>query len=194
MSRREMAETGGDVLVTSLIQRVWLPNNVWHNDMVVSQSEYGFQTRLWGVCTWPFLHMISLNFPVRPTAEDRRRYLGFFQSLQWVLPCKSCRESYAKFITARGKPTELTLRTVKDRESVARWMYAVHCAVSNRIGKETTVSFEGMCRKFERFRAGVCGKHSCDVEERRKRKRAVVLVMDDDTYKKLAFKSSLVEL
>lgn len=161
--------------------------------MTVSQSRYGFQTRVWGIF-WTVLHCISLNFPVSPTADDRQRYKAFFESLQWVLPCKSCRESYAKFIHARGKPTHLTTATMKDRESVARWMYEVHCAVSKRIGKPTRVTFEGMCRKFEQFRAGDCTKHSCDANEAKKRKRAVVLVMDDDTYSKMGFRSSLVVL
>lgn len=162
--------------------------------MVVSQSKYGFQTRVWGNQAWSFLHMISLNFPVNPTADDRRRYKAFFESLQWVLPCKSCRESYGRFINARGKPTQLTVRTMKDRESVARWMYEVHCAVSGRIKKPTPISFEGMCRKFEQFRAGDCNRHSCDASVQKRRKRAVVLVMDDETYAKMGFRSSLVVL
>ena len=163
--------------------------------MVVSQSKFGFQTRIWGPAgAWPFLHMISLNYPVEPTTIDKRQYLAFFQSLQWVLPCKSCRESYAKFITAKGKPTQLTSKTMQNRETVARWMYEVHCAVSKRIGKQTPVTFAGMCRKFERFRAGNCTKHSCDAAEQKKRKRAVVLVMDDEQYRRLGYKSSLVTL
>lgn len=174
---------------------VTLPNNICHQDMTVSQSKYGFQTRIWGPAgAWPFLHMISLNFPCKPTSEEKRHYLAFFESLQWVLPCKSCRESYAKFIRAKGKRTHLTMGTMKDRETVARWVYDMHCAVSKRIGKSTPISFEGMCRKFERFRAGDCTKHSCDASEAKKRKRAVVLVMDDETYSRLGFRSSLVEL
>lgn len=174
-----------------MVHGVTLPDNLCHLDMTVSQSEYGFQTRVWGNL-WNTLHMMSLNFPVRPTPDDRRRYKAFFESLQWVLPCKSCRESYARFISAKGKPTHLTMSTMRDRESVARWMYDVHCAVSKRIGKSTPVSFEGMCRKFEQFRAGDCTKHSCDAKEQKKRRRAVVLVMDDETYAKMGFRSSLV--
>ena len=160
--------------------------------MVVSQSKYGLQTRLWGPQFWNVLHMISLNFPVSPTAEDRQHYLAFFKSLQWVLPCKSCRESYVNFIGAVGKPTHLSLKTMKDRETVARWVYAVHCAVSKRIGKKTPITFEGVCRKYEQFRAGECTKHTCDASHQKRRKRAVVLVMDDGAYQAMGLRSSLV--
>ena len=160
--------------------------------MVVSESKYGAQARVWGPATWLFLHCISLNFPVKPSEEEKQHYLTFFRSLQWVLPCKSCRESYGKFISAKGRRTHLTLATMKDRETVARWMYDVHCAVSKRIKKKTPISFEGMCRKYEQFRAGQCSAHGCDAEAQKKRKRAVVLVMNDETYRNMGFKSSLV--
>ena len=160
--------------------------------MVVSQSNMGFQTRVWGASCWPLLHMCSLNYPIRPREVDKRRYLGFFESLEWVLPCRSCRESYGDIIRRRGG-TRLTMATMKDRESVARWMYAVHDAVNKRIGKRTPISFEGMCKRYEKFRASSCDKHTCDQELLRKRKRAVVMVMSDKTYKSLGCRSSLVE-
>ena len=137
--------------------------------------------------------MISLNYPVKPSAADKNRYLEFFRSLQWVLPCRSCRESYGSIIERRG-PTRLTLDTMRDRESVARWLYHVHAAVSKRIGKHTAISFEGMCKKYEQLRATDCSKHCCDTQVKTKRKRAVVLVMDDATYQRMGFRSSLVTL
>lgn len=162
--------------------------------MAVSESSYGMITRVWGVCFWLVLHCISLNYPVHPSGQDKKRYKAFFESLQWVLPCKACRESYGKFITAKGRRTQLTLATMRNRETVARWMYEVHRAVSQRIDKQTAVSFHGMCQKFEQFRAGQCNTHGCDAGTQKKRKRAVVMVMDDDTYKQMGFKSSLVVL
>lgn len=157
--------------------------------MTVSQSDMGFQTRIWSFF-WHILHMISLNYPVRPSAREKEQYLEFFKSLQWVLPCKSCRQSYGKFIRAKGR-TRLNLKTMESRESVARWMYNIHCAVSKRIGKRTPISFEGMCRRYEKFRATSCSDHTCDTQMH-KRRRAVVLIMDDTTYNRMGFKSSLV--
>ena len=147
------------------------------------------QSRIWGQNFWLVLHCIGLNYPVTPTLEQKKHYLQFFQSLQWVLPCKSCRESYARFIT-RGK-TKLCLLTMTSRESVARWVYDLHNAVSKRIGKRSTLTFEGSCKKYEQFRASSCNKHTCDTDESSQRKRAVILVMDDKTYKRLGFRSSL---
>lgn len=153
----------------------------------------GFQTRFWGNQAWSFLHSISLNFPVNPTAADKRRYMAFFKSLEDVLPCRSCRESYGKFIRRKGS-TQLTTATMESRESVAIWLYHVHDAVNKRIGKKTSVSFETMCRRYERLRASSCSKHTCDAQQAAKRKRAVVLVMNDETYAKLGFRNSMVML
>ena len=114
--------------------------------------------------------------------------MRFFESLQWVLPCKSCRESYANFID-KGK-TKLTMKTMASRESVARWMYDLHNAVSRRIGKRSALTFEGMCSKYEQFRATSCDKHTCDTHQST-RKRAVTLVMDDETCRRLGYRSSL---
>lgn len=160
--------------------------------MVVSDSKYGMMTRCWGPCLWTALHMMSLNYPVDPSPADKHHYLTFFRSLKWTLPCKSCRESYGKFIAAKGRRTHLSLGTMRSRESLARWMYEVHCAVSKRIGKKTTISFEGMCKKFEVFRAGHCNAHGCDAEAQKKRKRTVVMVMDDETYKRMGLRGSLI--
>lgn len=87
----------------------------------------------------------------------------------------------------------MTMATMKDRESVARWMYAVHDAVNRRIGKNTPISFEGMCKRYEKFRASTCDKHTCDQETLKKRKRAVVIIMNDKTFNSLGCRSSLVQ-
>ena len=85
------------------------------------------------------------------------------------------------------------METMKDRESLARWMYRVHDAVNDRIGKKTQISFEGMCKRYEKFRASSCNKHTCDQDQLKKRKRAVVMIMNDATFKSLGCRSSLVE-
>lgn len=158
--------------------------------MTVSVSGSGMMTRCWGPASWFFLHCVSVNYPLNPTSADKSRYLEFFRSLQWILPCKSCRESYADLIAKKG-PTKLTLATMKNRETVALWLYHVHCAVNKRIGKKTSISFQGMCKKYEQFRATSCDKHTCDQDQAKKRKRMVVLAMDDVTYSNMGFRSSL---
>ena len=59
-------------------------------------SNEGMQTSVWGPILWTFLHIMSFNYPVQPTEEDKIHYKGFVEHLQYILPCKKCRENLPK--------------------------------------------------------------------------------------------------
>ena len=43
----------------------------------------GFLTSVWGPLQWTFLHIMSFNYPVNPTPEDKKHYtllLNFFKN------------------------------------------------------------------------------------------------------------------
>ena len=118
-------------------------------------SDYGFSTFVWGPCMWYFLHTMSFNYPVNPTKEDKKHYMAFLKSLQYVLPCKSCRENYKLNITA--KDTKLTMKVMKNRETLSIWMCKIHNTINNQLDKKKDIKYED-CRDFyEQFRAR-CGK------------------------------------
>ena len=48
----------------------------------------GFLTTVWGPPMWHYLHTMSFNYPVHPTAADKRNYRAFILGLQHVRPCK----------------------------------------------------------------------------------------------------------
>ena len=51
-------------------------------------------TAIWGPALWHVLHTISFNYPVNPTPSDMINYRNFVETLQFVLPCRYCRENF----------------------------------------------------------------------------------------------------
>lgn len=153
---------------------------------MVSKSDMGFQTRTWSAA-WHFLHMVSLNYPVQPSAEIKSQYRQYFVSLGHVLPCKSCRESYAK--VTRAGPLKLTRDVFKNRQTLSRWLYNVHNNVAKRTGSISSISkpqitYPEMCRRYEKCRATICGGHKCDVPDAKQKKRCVTLLVSEEKFKK----------
>ena len=60
------------------------------------QSGDGMLTSVWGPPLWHYLHVMSFNYPVKPTKEDKEHYREFVCNLRHVLPCRYCRENLKK--------------------------------------------------------------------------------------------------
>ena len=50
----------------------------------------GMLTSIWGPSLWHYLHTMSFNYPVNPTAADKNNYKKFILGLRNVLPCGHC--------------------------------------------------------------------------------------------------------
>ena len=46
----------------------------------------GMLTAVWGPSLWHYLHMMSFNYPMKPTEKDKKYYKDFIINLQHVLP------------------------------------------------------------------------------------------------------------
>ena len=53
----------------------------------------GMLTKIWGPSLWHFLHVMSFNYPVNPSKEDKENYRNFLCNLRHVLPCGKCRKN-----------------------------------------------------------------------------------------------------
>ena len=84
----------------------------------------------WGAPGWKFLHAVTFAYPRYPSERTKYRFFGFFKMLKYVLPCPKCRKEFA--IESRN----LTMKTMKDRDSLARWLVSVHNSVNRRLGKK----------------------------------------------------------
>lgn len=124
-------------------------------EIIFTEKDYnsnnGFSTYIWGPCMWFFLHTMSFNYPVEPTKEDKKHYMSFLKSLQYVLPCKTCRENYCKNIRTNG--TKLTMGVMKNRETLSRWLCDLHNTINKQLCKNKEIKYEVARDFYEQFRA-----------------------------------------
>ena len=147
---------------------------------MTSRSRQGFQTRIWGQNIWLFLHVVSLNYPCKPSKAEQHDYYTFFRMLQKVLPCGACRFSTGLFYQSGN--TRLTMQVFKSRTTLALWVWRLHNKVNKRLDKKCTLSFKSMCKKYECFRASCnAHKHGCEAPRGKPKKRSVVSDHDRKT-------------
>lgn len=112
-------------------------------------SKDGMMTSVWGPPMWHTLHTISFNFPTNPTEQDKKEYYNFYNSLQYILPCKACRDNLKNNLIK----VPLNMNVFKNRESLSRWVYDLHEVVNKLLGKKSGLSFEAVRERYEYFRA-----------------------------------------
>lgn len=112
-------------------------------------SNDGMLTTVWGPALWHTLHTISFNYPVHPTAEQKRQYKEFVLSLKNVLPCGACRKNLASNL----EKCPLTAHALKNRTTFSRWMYRLHEQVNTMLGKKSGLSYQDVAQRYENFRA-----------------------------------------
>jgi hypothetical protein len=120
---------------------------------IYTKKEYlsgdGMLTAVWGPSVWHFLHTMSFNYPVSPTAEDKKNYRDFVLSLQNVLPCKHCRIN----LITNFKQLPLTTGHMKNRETFSHYVYDLHELVNKMLHKKSNLSFCDVRERYEHFRA-----------------------------------------
>lgn len=86
----------------------------------------------WGPAMWSILHHCTERIGMFPSkaalSEEKTMWVGFLQQLQYTLPCIKCRPHYTDYFIKKGLP-DIT------KEGVRRWLYELHTAVNERLGK-----------------------------------------------------------
>ena len=113
------------------------------------QSGDGMVTSVWGPPLWHYLHTMSFNYPVKPTAADKRHYKNFILSLRYVLPCRYCRENLSKNL----KALPLTNKEMKSRSSFSRWVFKLHELINTMLGKKSGLKYCDVRERYEHFRS-----------------------------------------
>ena len=114
----------------------------------------GMLTTVWGPSMWHSLHTISFNYPFKPTPNEKKTYYKFFLSLKHILPCKFCRINYVKNL----KAIPLTMKTMKNRHSLSKWLYDLHEEVNKMLGKKSNLSYDDIKLRYEMFRSRCVSK------------------------------------
>lgn len=109
----------------------------------------GMLTTVWGPSMWHFLHTMSFNYPVNPTEEDKKHYREFMLNLQYILPCKYCRQN----LTKNYKVFPLRSSDMHDRESFSRYVYKLHEMVNKMLKKKSGLSYCDVRERYEHFRS-----------------------------------------
>lgn len=99
----------------------------------------GFSPKQWGNEGWHLIHYVTLNYPSKPTEEDKKRYMGFLESLQYVLPCEGC--SYNWGLKLKENPPKLD-----NRKEFFQWSVDMHNEVNKSHGKKELTYEEALNR------------------------------------------------
>ena len=120
---------------------------------VFTKKEYnsgdGMLTSVWGPPMWHYLHTMSFNYPVHPTAEDKKNYRDFIVNLQNVLPCKYCRINLAN--NFKKKPIQMC--DMVSRETFSRYVYELHELVNKMLKKKSHLTYCQVRERYENFRS-----------------------------------------
>ena len=113
------------------------------------KSGDGMLTTVWGPSLWHTLHIISFNYPVNPTQQDKKNYKRFIKDLRYVLPCKYCRMNFKRNL----KEVPLTDKALKNRNNFSRWMFKMHEHINKMLGKKSGLKYCDVRERYEHFRS-----------------------------------------
>ena len=109
----------------------------------------GMLTTVWGPSMWHYLHTMSFNYPINPTTEDKKHYKDFMLNLQYVLPCKYCRQN----LTKNYKAFPLRSSDLLNRDAFSRYVYKLHEMVNKMLKKKSGLSYCDVRERYEHFRS-----------------------------------------
>jgi ATP-dependent Zn protease len=101
---------------------------------------------IWGKHFWYTIHFIALDYPEKPSNEDKRDFQFFFENLHKVIPCYKCSVNYVKHLKERP----LTSSDLENNETLFRWTVDIHNIV-NRDLKKRQVSYDDAWRIYQNF-------------------------------------------
>ena len=109
----------------------------------------GMLTTVWGPSMWHYLHIMSFNYPVKPSSQEKIHYKNFMLNLQYVLPCRHCREN----LTNNYKAYPLKECHLKSRAAFSRYVYRLHEIINKMLGKKSGLKFCDVKERYEHFRS-----------------------------------------
>ena len=128
-------------------------HNKTKKNYVFKKTDYnsgdGMLTPSWGPAAWHFIHMMSFNYPVKPSTEDKKHYHDFIYNLRHILPCKYCRINLSNNL--KKKP--LLMCHMQNRATFSRYIYELHELVNKMLGKKSHLSYCDVRERYEHFRS-----------------------------------------
>ena len=113
------------------------------------QSNDGMLTTVWGPSMWHYMHAMSFNYPVHPTAKQKKHFRDFILNLQHTLPCGACRKNLKNNLKAHPLKSE----HLKNRDAFSRYVFDLHETVNKMLGKTSGLKYCDVRERYEHFRA-----------------------------------------
>ncbi len=111
-------------------------------------SNDGMQTAIFGPLFWGAIHMVSFNYPVHPTDEQKKAYHDWLMATGNVLPCRYCRDNFKENVRCASMSDDY-----ESRDTFSRFCYRLHQKVNEMLKKKTNPSFEEVRDMYEGFRS-----------------------------------------
>ena len=90
---------------------------------------------VWGPKTWFFLESVALGYPENPSDDEKEAAIKLITSLEYLLPCGTCRYHFGDFLKKYQHKNSLTLGDiVADRYAFITFLIESHNAVRIRNG------------------------------------------------------------
>jgi hypothetical protein len=128
-------------------------NNKTKKKRVFTKKDFlsgdGMMVKIWGPLQWTYLHIMSFNYPVNPTDEDKKHYRDYVLNLQYVLPCKYCRMN----LSNNFKKKPLNMCHMASRETFSRYIYELHETVNKMLHKKSNLTYCDVRERYEHFRS-----------------------------------------
>ena len=120
---------------------------------IFSKKDYisgdGMLTSVWGPSMWHYLHVLSFNYPNKPSKDNKKYYGNFVKNLVHTLPCKYCREN----LKNNFKKHPLKQCHLKDRTSFSKYIFELHETVNKMLGKKSGLTYCQVRERYEHFRS-----------------------------------------
>jgi len=121
--------------------------------MIYNTKDYssgdGMLTSIWGPSLWHYLHVMSFNYPVKPTNIQKQKYKQLLLNFQYTLPCKYCRIN----LKNNFKKFPLTDTIFKNRNNFSRYIFNLHEQINKMLGKESGLTYCEVRDNYENFRS-----------------------------------------
>lgn len=137
---------------------------------IFTQKDYnssnGFQSSVFGPAVWFTLHMISFNYPIKPTQADKENYTNFLMSFEHTLPCIYCRNNFKSNL----KKAKFHPKVMESRATFSKFIYDLHNCVNEMLGKTVKITYAEVRDRYEHFRSRCSEKKEMKKEKKEMKK------------------------
>ena len=94
---------------------------------------------VWGPIFWLNMHITALGYSQKPTYGDKKAAKDYMESLQFLLPCQTCREHYKVLLSTHPITPHLDRR-----EDFFKYTVMLHNEVNKRLKKPIMTEIEAL--------------------------------------------------